>query len=133
MIFDKIQYSFIYFSYKMYRVKHRKGRGYQYIKYTDAAHRTMSLVFTISALIVSVILTGKKIGSDINIYVAIGSLITIVLYLDVSVSKKKMLKYRYVYADSKKYMLYYFLFLVTLIAIAFFYTILFPRTNVNIL
>jgi hypothetical protein len=127
MILDKIQYSFIYFSYKSYRVKYRNGRGYQYLKYTDGAHRAMSILFALTMFIVSAILTGKVSGNSTNVFVALGSVAIMASYLDFSVSKKKMLKYRYAYADAKKYMLYYFLFLIALIAIAFLYTISFSQ------
>ncbi len=78
------------------------------------------------------IVTGKRIGSDVNICIAITSLIAIVLYLDISVSKKKMMKYRYVYGDHKKYVLYYFLLLAVGIALAVLYTWLFRHINGNL-
>ena len=127
MLLDKIQYSFVYFSYKKYRAGYRGGKGYQYIKYPDSAHRIISLFFTLSTLIISTILSGREIGNAINMLVAIVALLIAVLYLDLSLSKRKMFKYRYIYKNSKKYILLYFLLLIFLIFLAFLY-----KTYMNI-
>ena len=122
MIIDRIQYSFIYLSYKSYRVKYRGGKGYLYIKYTDYAHRIITILFALTTLIVTILISGNKISDDNNYYITFGLVLLVILYLDISVSKKKMLKYRYVYKDSKKYALYYILFLIILIAASFLFS-----------
>ncbi len=118
MILDKIHYSFIYFSYKSYEVKYRSGRGYQYIKYTDAAHRTIGLPFAITIFIASAILSKGGVKDPNNVAFSLGSVLALYLYLELSLSKKKMWKYRYLYPNSKKYVVFYAIFLVTLIVIA---------------
>jgi cation transport ATPase len=121
MFIDKIQYSFIYKSYKFYRRSYRKGKGYQYIGYVDAAHRTIGIFFALTSFIVSAILTGKVAHSNMNVLVGIGAVLACAIYLDISVSKKKMLRYRHIYSKRKNYIIYYFLLLAGLIGVAIFY------------
>jgi hypothetical protein len=120
-ILDKIHYAFIYFAYKSRDVKYRyrKGRGYRYIKYTDAAQRSMSLLLALTVFAISAILSTKGLSSIYNLFFALGSSGLLVLYLDFSISKKKLWKCRRMYPNSDKYLVYFVLFLISLVTLSF--------------
>jgi O-antigen/teichoic acid export membrane protein len=115
MIIDKIQYSFIYLSYKSYRVKYRKGRGYQYMNYSDAAHRTVTILFALTFFISFAILTGGVKGNKMAVLAALAAVLVVGFYLDFAFTKKKLMKYRHIYPYAKRYILYFILFLIAML------------------
>ena len=118
MILEKIHYAFIYLMYKSYRIKYRKGRGYLLQSYSSSAHQNMALAFAISTTVISNILSTTKLSRVYSFFIFFVSATLLLVVLELSMSKRKMVKYRMVYPQHKKYVLYYILMLVIAILLA---------------
>lgn len=88
------------------------------MKYTDGAQRTLTLLFSITVFIVSGILNAKGMKSEINLFISLGSMLLMILYLELSMTKRKLWRLRREFPDSDKYLGYYILFLIVLIIIS---------------
>jgi len=127
IIFNKILYSILYSVHKSLRSKSMNGKNHMYKSYISNAYQLIGLPFLIT-IITSLQLLDLKNVSKENIFISsFVAVFLLIILLSVTITKKRMLKYRYAFAKRKKYILIYFLFLISLITLSFLYSLL----NVN--
>jgi len=122
MIFYKMYYSILYLVHKNLRSQSKKSGSKLYKSYVTNAIQFISLPFVVT-LFISLQMLGIKNVSRENI--GLGAIIAgflFILLLNATLSKKKMLKYRFIFSKSKKYAFLYVMFLIALITFSFIYS-----------
>ena len=119
MWFYKIYYSIVYLSYKSLRYPVKKDGNHMYKSYITNAIRLIGVTFTLTILICLLLINIKDFRKDSIFLTALASGGVLMLLLNVTLTRKKLFKYRFIFTKSNSYAYLYAAFLFACIFVSF--------------
>ncbi len=124
MLFYKIYYSILYLVYKGLRGQSKKNGSLMYKSYITNSIRLISVTFTLTLLVSLRLLRIKNCSTEAIFLTSIVAGFVLILLLNLTLSKKKFFKYRFIFLKSDKYAYLYIVFSFALIVLSFIFSML---------